>query len=239
MHIAIVEDDLRTQAQLKRYVLQYFSGREKTVRISVFSDGDEILDRYSADYDVIFLDIQMQRLDGMRTAEQIRHLDEDVYLIFITNMVHYAIQGYAVRALDFVLKPVNELMLQQLLQRVEKLLASNAQSFITLPTENSLTRIDVSQIFFVETENHSLRIHTEKGVYRLRDSMKNMEATLEPHHFFRCNSCYLVNLRHVERVENSVAKLTAGQELSISRPRYKAFMEALTRYIGGGSTSWK
>lgn len=235
MHIAIVEDDLFTQAQLERYVLQHFADRRQTVRVSVFSDGDEILQAYAASYDAIFLDIQMSRLNGMRTAELIRQLDEDVLLVFITNLAHYAVQGYAVRALDFVLKPVNELMLRQLLLRIEKLLSERTKKYIALPTEKGLTRMDAAQILFVETENHSLRIHTEKGEFRLRDSMKNMEKLLEPCHFFRCNSCYLVNLRHVESVEGSFARLTTGQALSVSRPRYKAFMEALTRYIGGGS----
>lgn len=232
MRIAIVEDDPQTGKQLQQYVLQYFAGRENQCRISFFADGDEILDNYQADYDLIFLDIQMQRLDGLSTAQMIRQLDNDVYLIFITNMANFAIKGYSVNALDFVLKPVNYLMLQQLLQRVEQMLASRNRKYITLPTERGLARLDVSEIYYVETENHAVRVHTAKGVWRLRDSMRNMESLLSDLHFFRCNSCYLVNLAHVEQVEDNMA-LVAGSHLAISRPRYKAFMAALTKCIGG------
>ncbi len=209
MRLAIVEDDDKVRQQLQTYVLQYFQGRENDVEIRLFADGDEILEDYAADYDLIFLDIQMKRLDGLATAERIRERDEDVYLVFITNLANYAIRGYAVHALDFILKPVNFLMLRQV-----------------------LTRLDVSQITYVETDGHAVSIYTEKGVYRLRQSMRGMEELLGKYGFFRCNSCYLVNLRHVERVENGGA-IVAGQALTISRPRHKAFMEALTKYLGG------
>lgn len=77
-----------------------------------------------------------------------------------------------------------------------------------------------------------MSIYTEKGAYRLRQSMRGMEELLGKYGFFRCNSCYLVNLRHVERVENGGA-IVGGRALTISRPRHKAFMEALTKYLGG------
>ena len=92
--------------------------------------------------------------------------------------------------------------------------------------------MDVSQIYYVETESHAVTIETEKGAFRLRQSMRSMEEMLREYDFFRCNSCYLVNLAHVEQVADGTA-LVAGHPLAISRPRHKAFMEALTRYIGG------
>ena len=178
MRIAIVEDDLAARQQLKTYVLKYFEGREKEVELSVFCDGDEIVESYRADYDLIFLDIQMKRMDGMETAERIRQMDENVFLVFITNMANYAIRGYSVHALDFILKPVNYLMLQQLLSRVEHMLSRQPRRCIPLPTESGIIRMDVSQIYYVETESHAVTIETEKGAFRLRQSMRSMEEML-------------------------------------------------------------
>ena len=231
MHIAIVEDDANVQQQLAAYVNKFYEEDTHRYRLSVFSDGDEILEDFRADYDLILLDIQMKHLNGLETAERIRALDRDVYLVFVTNLAHYAIKGYSVQAFDFVLKPVNFMMLKQLLQRVENLVSVRQQRYVTLPTDMGLTRIDVNHIFYLETEEHFLIIKTDQGEYRMRDTMKNMEAVLTKYGFFRCNNCYLVNLKHVERVDGSTVYVNK-EELTISRPRYKAFMEALTKYLG-------
>ena len=163
MQLAIVEDDDKVRQQLQTYVLQYFQGRENDVDIRLFADGDEILEDYAADYDLIFLDIQMKRLDGLATAERIRERDEDVYLVFITNLANYAFRGYAVHALDFILKPVNFLMLRQVLMSVERLLDHKPKRYITLPTDTGLTRLDVSQLTYVVTDGLAVSLYTEKG----------------------------------------------------------------------------
>lgn len=233
MRIAIVEDDEAMQRQLSGYLSDFYRERGGSCQITAFADGDEILENYKAAYDLIFLDIHMQRVDGMKTAEKIRQLDENVFLVFVTNLANYAIRGYSVGALDFLLKPVNYLMLKQLLIRVDKLMAARDKRFITLPTEKGMARLDVGQVYYVETEGHNLNIYTSQGIYRQRESMKNMESTLSGYHFARCNNCYLVNLAQVQRVEKSMV-VVGDHELAISRPRYKQFMDALTRYLGGG-----
>ena len=232
MRIAVVEDDMNIQQQLTAYIGKFYEEDINRYQLSVFSDGDEILEDFRANYDLILLDIQMKRLNGLETAEKIRQLDSDVYLVFVTNLANYAIKGYSVQAFDFILKPVNYMMLKQLLQRVDKLVSARQQRYVTLPTDLGLTRIDVNHIYYVETEAHFLIIKTDQGEYRMRDTMKNMEAALEKYGFFRCNNCYLVNLKHVERVDGSTLYVN-GEELAISRPRYKAFMETLTKYWGG------
>ena len=233
MHIAIVEDDQTTRAQLVSYIDRYFNGDARFYRIDEFSDGLEILDDYRATYDLILLDIQMAHMDGLKTAQEIRQVDENVCLVFITNLANYAIRGYSVNALDFVLKPVNYLMLEPIFQRVEKLLVRRASQYVTFPTEQGLIRLSVDQVFYVETDGHMVLIHTDREVYRMRETMKEMEKQLSPLGFYRCNNCYLVNMNRLERVEKSIVRI-AGQELSISRPRYKGFMDALADFIGGG-----
>ena len=106
-HIAIVEDEKEFSTQLEKYLEQYQEENNVRFKVSVFQDGAEILEDYKKIYDVILLDIEMPRLNGMDAAEQIREMDTEVTLMFITNMASYAINGYAVGALDFVMKPIN------------------------------------------------------------------------------------------------------------------------------------
>ena len=232
MRIAVVEDEEAVRRQLTAYIDRYFEGNGLRYQLSLFEDGDEILENYTASYDLILLDIQMKRLNGLETAQRLRELDENVYLIFVTNLANYAIKGYSVNAFDFVLKPVNYLMLKALLARVEKKLDARISPSIALPTEKGMARVEVREITYVETNNHLSVVHTDRGDYTLRESMKNIEEMLKGQPVFRCNNCYLVNLSRVEGVENSEV-IVPGAALAISRPRYKAFMEALTRYMGG------
>ena len=123
IRVAIVEDEAAVRDQLMGYVQRYMRQYDAQIEVTMFTDGVEILEEYRPVYDIIFLDVEMQHLDGMETASRIRALDSDVLLIFITNMAQYAIKGYAVGALDYVLKPVPYFAFSQQLQKAAGQLA--------------------------------------------------------------------------------------------------------------------
>ena len=120
IRVAVVEDDAEVQGVLQEYVRRYTRQYGTEFEVTVFADGVDILEDYRAVYDIIFLDVEMKHLDGMTTAERIRQMDADVILIFITNMAQYAIRGYSVGALDYVLKPVPYFAFSQQLRKVEE-----------------------------------------------------------------------------------------------------------------------
>ena len=232
IRIAVVEDDPTVRKQLADDITRFFTGREQTCSLTLFSDGDEILDGYTARYDAILLDIQMRRIDGLETAKAIRRMDENVILVFVTNLSEYAIRGYGVRALDFLLTPVNYYMLEQLLERIELELMRRAHQYITLSCEDGMIREDLRDVVFIESDKHNLEIHTVSQNRRIRDTISHFEKLLPQSGFFRCNNGCIVNLAFIERV--SRAELTVGgTTLPISRGRYKDFMDALSAYWGG------
>lgn len=122
--IAIVEDQEETRESLNRFVRQYAQEQGLQVEISLITDGAEIAEHYTPGFDIIFMDVEMPRLDGFGAAEAIRAVDADVVLVFVTNMAQYAIRGYEVDALDYVLKPVNYYQfctkLSRAIQRVQR-----------------------------------------------------------------------------------------------------------------------
>jgi DNA-binding LytR/AlgR family response regulator len=112
IRIAIVEDDRHDREALKKCLNRYEKENQVKFTVTEFQDGEDIVTDYTASYDLIILDIEMAFLNGMKAAEKIRELDTNVIIIFITNMPQYAIQGYKVNALDYILKPISYLSIQ-------------------------------------------------------------------------------------------------------------------------------
>ena len=230
LHLAVVEDDPLYAKQLQEYLDQYAkdSGRKFDVRF--FSDGEDIIDNYRAGFHIILMDIQMQFLDGLTTAKLIREKDEKVIIIFITNMASYAIRGYEVDALDFIIKPVSYPILVQKLQRAMKRLDRDEEHFILIATGDGTMKMPASQIYYIESQRHQMIYHTTAGVLEAGGRLDDLEKELAPYQFFRSNKGYLVNMRYVEGVQNDCC-LIAGDRLIISRRRKAAFMEQFSKAL--------
>ena len=232
IRIAILEDEAPVREDLAGYLRRYTRQYGTKFEVSLFADGDEILEDYRPNWDIILLDVEMPRLDGMTTAERIRKLDSEVILIFITNMAQYAIRGYAVDAMDYILKPVPYFAFSQQLQKAIRRLDKRAKAYLTVPVEGGFRRVDLSGVYYLESVGHKVRLYTEDGEWTAPGSLRQYEETLADKQFARCNSGYLVNLAQVRGMQDGMV-LVGPHSLQISRPRRKAFVEALTDYVGG------
>ena len=230
--IAIVEDEAAVREQLAGYVQRYTRQYGTQFEVTMFTDGVEILEDYRPVYDIIFLDVEMLHLDGMETARRIRELDSDVLLIFITNMAQYAIKGYAVGALDYVLKPVPYFAFSQQLQKAVNQLAKRTRHYLAVPVDGGMRRLDAATIYYIESEGHRVHFYTEDGDFSAPGALKALEEKLTGRLFARCNNGYLVNLAQVSGVQQNTVQV-GPHELQISRPKRRAFLAALADYIGG------
>ena len=232
IRIAMVEDEAAVREQLQGYIQRYTRQYGTEFAVTEFSDGVEILDAYRPVYEIVLLDVEMKHLDGMETARRIRELDRDVVLLFITNMAQYAIKGYAVGALDYLLKPVPYFAFSQQLQKAEEKLRRRARHYLAVPVEGGLRRLDTAQIYYMESEGHRVHFYTEEGEFSAPGALKTFEEKLADLPFARCNSGYLVNLAQVKSVQQGLAQV-GPYELQVSRPKRKSFLAALADYIGG------
>ena len=233
IRIALVEDEAEVRAQLQGYVQRHTRQYGTEFAVTEFADGMELLDDYRPVYDVLFLDVEMKHLDGMETARRVRELDKDVIIVFITNMAQYAIGGYAVGALDYVLKPVNYYQfctkLSRAVQRVQR--RRGGQVVLQL-AGGGMQVLSTGDIYYLETHDRLLWYHTTKGEFSVRASLASAEKQLAQYHFSRCNQCYLVNLKYVKAVENDFVHVNTDH-LEISRRQRAAFLTAVASYIGG------
>lgn len=229
IRIAIADDDAAFLAKIEKY--QKENGED--IQLTAFSDAKELIEGYSPVYDIVILDIEMPGMNGMEAAEKIRQADEDVVLMFITNMIQYAIRGYSVGALDFVMKPVNyyifSLKLTRAIGRIQKI-----EKEILLKQQDSVKKVPVEEIYYVEIQNRMLYYHTSEGEYVVRGTIKNALDMLSPYHFVKCNHWYIVNLKYVTEVRDSTV-IVAGKELEISQRKKNTFLNALMDYVGEGN----
>lgn len=232
LKIAIVEDEKIQSDQLLSYLEKYCSDNNILYNASTFSNPLSLLENYSSDYHIIFLDIMMPYMNGMEAAHKIREVDNNALIIFVTNLAQYAIAGYEVNALDYVLKPMryNEfaLKMQKALSRINL----DDDKSIRIATKEGKVNLEIKDIIYIEVQGHRVNYHTNRGDFIERNSIREIEKDLTPYGFSRCNNCYLVNMRYVTLIKGYSVFL-GETELQISQPRKKAFNQALVEFWEG------
>lgn len=232
-HVAIVEDSPAEAELLRSYFARFTKEHGVEFTLTCFASGEEFLNKYRPAYDLVLMDIGLPGHNGMETAAALRERDRSVTLIFVTNMAQFAVKGYEVDAFDFVVKPVGYSNFALKLQRALNKLDTRRDTEVLVTLSDSMVRLSASQIKYIEISGHRMVYHTTDGELYAYGNLKEVEASLGGGMFARCNNCYLVNLNYVRAVQGHT--VTVGtDELQISRPRRKAFIQALNDYLGGG-----
>lgn len=233
LRVAIVEDEEEYRKQIENMIGEYEQEYKKTIHLTVFSDGEELIEQYSKNHkwDIILMDIEMPNMDGMEAAQKVREIDKEVVIVFITNMAQYAIKGYEVEALDFILKPLNYYTFSMRFTRALGRIKSKESKYICLNLSTGLKRIDYKDIYYIETQSRMLYYHTKEGEFIVRGILRDVQEELEAFHFVKCNQCYLVNLKYVTEIRKNIA-VVAQRELEISRRNRQAFLSAVMSYLG-------
>lgn len=233
--VAVIEDNEKDVAALQNHFARY--EREQGVRFVVrrFRDVELFLTKYKPVYDIIFMDIELPGMDGMNAAHKLRKFDEDVPLLFVTNVARLAIKGYTVGALDYFVKPVEYYELKIRLDRIIQAQHKRSASLI-VPVAGGFKKLPTEEICYIETEGHMLSYHTRRdGVLTVRskEPLKTLEAQLAGQGFARCSVSCLVNLRYCTQLRGN--ELTIGGEVVyITRGKRKQFIEMLSKYFREG-----
>lgn len=233
LRIAIIEDEKQYQAAIIEHLHRYEQEKGERFSIRTYLDGIDILDEYSADYDLILLDIHMKYQDGMTTARKIREMDENVIIIFITALAQYAIEGYKVNALDFILKPVVYEQLKIAMDKVVLMRAKyqNHRQLIVLD-KGIKRKVSTDDVYFIEVIGHDMFFHTKQGVFQQKGStLKSIAEELSAYHFVKSGQSQIVNLKYVEHINGDVVSVS-GNEIYLSRSRKKSFITAFAEYVG-------
>lgn len=231
--IAVVEDDPAEVGVLRAHFERYSAEGSEEFDVRWFPDGGSFLNNYQPIYDLVLMDIDLPGINGLDTAQYLRQADLSVALVFVTNLARYAAKGYAVDAMDFLLKPVSYSNFTVTVQRALLRCRREHRPDLLINIPDGVYRISASRIKYIEVINHTLVYHTTEGDLTSSGNLKDVESRLPPQQFIRCNRCYLVNLAFVRAVRGYRLVLDMD-ELQISRPKRSAVLEALNNYLGGG-----
>ena len=233
IRIAYAEDEAETAAALKGYIERYASENALAIEAEHYSNAETLLYRYSPRYDLLLLDIQLGGMTGMDAAEEIRKLDPEVGIIFITSLVQYAGKGYEVDALDFIVKPVSYYQFALKMDKAVRIVGRRQMISLPVATEQGTKILSSRDVQYIEVSNHDIIYHTAKETYRIRGSLGAMEDKLNSQHFLRISVSFLVNLEYVVNINGNALKMQNGDEVWISRAKKRDVMAAIAEYLGG------
>lgn len=229
MNIAICDDEKPQRDLVQKYVYEWAEKKNKKINIFLFESSEKFSFYWSEEktIDLILLDIQMGTQSGVELAKKIRKTDEDMQIVFITAITEYIAEGYEVEALNYLVKPIEKQRLFRCLDKAS-LKEKCVESKILLETKQGMIRIAVNDIWYLESFGHQCMINTKNDVYEVKESIGNLETNIkfEEDSFIKCHRSYLINLKHVSKIEKESVVMDDGRNIPISRNSYKKVVQS-------------
>lgn len=232
-HILSIEDDPREEQVLKSHIERYANEHGLDLKLTWepsafdFAGGER-------HFDLIFFDIELPGINGMEAAALLRSYDRETPIVFVTNLAQYAVKGYEVDALDFMVKPVSY---QDFCLRMDKAMRAvrhNEGASIMVSTGEGFRFVSARSIVYIDISNHELAYHLESGeVLRTRETLKHAEEQLGNTTIVRISNSCLVNMAHIRRIVKDELVLSNGDSVWFSRSRKRAALQSIARYAGG------
>lgn len=228
MKIAICDDDTVQLEYINTFVQKWSNAVKDNAEISCYSNARELLFDYIPNcFDILLLDIQMEGENGISLAKRIRSFNDDAVIIFITAVSDYVFDGYDVGAVQYLLKPVNEVKLFECLNASRK--KSTLQKRIILESEQGSTAVAVDDILYLEAFSHKTRVVLHDRELFINESISSIENRLG-NDFHKCHRSYIVNIKHINSIKKYDAVMDNGSSIPISRRLYQDFNGAFIAF---------
>lgn len=232
-HFLIIEDEPEAAAHLRTLIERYAALHDLSLDIQWMKSAFEFINNKRS-FDLVFMDIELPGINGMEASGMLRTYDDTTLIIFVTNLAQYAVKGYEVGALDFVVKPVSYSDLSMRLDRAMRILRRNSGKSLYVPTKYGMHAFPLRDLMYVEVRGHNLSYHlSNEDPVEIRGTLSGIEADLALAQFVRISNSCIINASHIRSVDGADVHMSNGDVLVMSRTRRKAALEALANYFGG------
>lgn len=229
--LAICDDEPVMAEEIANSLSAYMAEKQITsYHVRRFSNSRSLLES-DGDFDVIFLDIQMEPPDGMETAGILRERGNSSLLVFVTVLKEHVLEAFEVEAYDYLIKPLDSSRFRRTMDRVLRALEQRTTKSLVIRKGASCDVIPLPQILYGEVRGRKIYIYQNDGrITDYYDRLEDFERRLDGR-FFRCHRSYLVNLDYVRGIHAGQVRLSSGGEIPVSRLRERDLTQALLRYM--------
>ena len=232
LSIAVCDDEILDCCNIAKDIKDILEESKMSFTIRQFSNGKDLLQTIE-NFDIIFLDIMMCGMNGMKTAQLLRDKAFDKILIFISSSREYVFEAYDVEAFQYLVKPVENSNLRRVLQRAVGKLEHNLEDFIIIGKERQRKKLLLKDIYYFEIKGRIIYMHGVGGTVDYYEQIGTLEEELQGKGFFRCHKSFLVNLKYVESYNRQEIILDTGEKIVIAKRRYEAFCQEILKYMKG------
>lgn len=237
-HIAICDDEEIFADKIFKNIDVYMSQRELPYEIDIFHSGKGLMQLgvEMMKYKVVFLDINMEEVDGLETAGWIRQYSKDMFIVFVTAYITYALEGYKFNAVRFILKET-----KMFSQAIRECMDDIFEKINYVPAKREIPfcegrrEIRLDRLLFIESKLHKLEFHVmeeQMHVYTLNGILNDIEDEYIPYQFIRIHQSYLVNMQHINQIRRYEVMLSNGVRLPVPRARYPYVEDKFISYKG-------
>ena len=231
--VLVVEDEADEAATIKSHLERFGSARGVDFSVTWLKTAFDLISQ-SGKYDLVFLDIDLPGINGMEAAQLLRIYDEVTPIIFVTNLAQYAVKGYEVDALDFMVKPVGYYDFSLRMEKALRKLSANVGRTIPVTTTDGVRVVPLARLDYVEVRNHDLIFHVaDDEPLRVRGNLSAFERENAGGPLLRISKSVVVNMERIDWVRGYDLRTLSGDMLRISRSNKRAATEAITSYLGG------
>lgn len=234
MLIAICDDEKFYREKIQKLLENYLKEHDLSYEIQLFSSGEEFLQESEnkVKFDIVFMDINMSSLDGIQTAMQMRSFHSRTYIVLITAFIHYALEGYKVNAVRYIMKDTLDTAMGECMDAILQKMQLKQVTFSFVEGEK---RLYTDNILYVESQKHkSIFVYMDESLitYQIYERLDVIEEKLSGYGFLRIHKSYLVNMKHIYKISNYMAYLDTGEELPVPHLKYRKVKEEFVAFKG-------